>query len=66
MNQPTTLDELFSRDPKKLSDEDIEKIVAEFRRKRVDWLVSDSQEKKRPRAAKAEAGTVELKLEDLG
>ena len=67
MNQPTTLDELFSRDPRKLSDAEIETMVAEFRRKRADWLVSESQPKA-PRAAKAkvESGTVELKLEDLG
>ena len=33
--QPTDINELFSRDPMKLTDDDITKIVAEFRKRRA-------------------------------
>lgn len=33
-DEPTDINELFSRDPMKLSDQDIDKIILEFRKRR--------------------------------
>ncbi len=40
-----SLDELFARDPLKLSDVDIDRIVGELRRKRGNWLVLEASGK---------------------
>lgn len=53
---PTSLDELFQRDPKDLSDQDIGRIVAELRRARQNWQVTEVQAKSKPKApAKAKS-----------
>ncbi len=51
---PTSLDELFSRDPLKLGEQDIIKIVEELRRMRKNFLLTDNEPKAaRKRAPKA-------------
>jgi len=42
---PQSLDELFSRDPLKLSDADITVIVVELRRQREKWELSGTKSK---------------------
>ncbi len=42
---PQSLDELFSRDPLKLSDTDIMTIVVELRRQREKWELSGAKSK---------------------
>lgn len=48
-----TLQELFSRDPLKLSDQDIGVIVAKFREQRAKWNTSQAAEPKVAKAPKA-------------
>lgn len=51
----TSLDELFSRNPLDLTDNDVEKIVREFRAKRALWLDAEAKGAKRAPGAKAAA-----------
>lgn len=51
--QENTLQELFSRDPLKLSDQDIATIVAKFREQRAKWNVAQAAEPKTAKAPKA-------------
>lgn len=63
---PTSLDELFSRDPLDLTDNDIEKIVNELRAKRALWLDAEAQgAKKAPKAAKKAVDTTGKSADDL-
>lgn len=50
---PASLEELFSRDPLHLQDQDITRIVEELRRKRANWAKSEAEGKK-PKSTKAE------------
>ena len=51
---PASLDELFSRDPLDLSDQEIEVITTELRRMRTKWMEAEAQGKTRgPVKAKA-------------
>lgn len=67
----TSLDELFSRDPLDLSDQDLSVIVVELRRQRVRWKQAEA-EGKTARAPKAKAPKLTadqaqaLSLADLG
>lgn len=57
---PASLDELFSRDPLKLSDSDVDQIIEELRRKRMLWAKAELEGKKaKPRKKD------ELTAEDL-
>lgn len=56
---PSSLQELFDRDPLQLTDPDIEKIVAELRAQRQRW---ESGQK----ASKSKMQQVVLSLDDLG
>lgn len=60
---PDSLDELFRRDPLGLSDQDLDRIVAELRSRRAIWAKAEAEGKtKAPRkaAAKAELGADDL------
>jgi hypothetical protein len=63
---PRSLDELFNRDPLDLGDQDIDVIVAEYRRQRAQWLEAEGQ----PKPTRAKAGPKPEKpkftLESLG
>lgn len=45
--QPTSLDEFFSRDPLDLADQEIDVIVAEYRRQREVWAKAEAGGAKR-------------------
>lgn len=68
---PASLDELFSRNPLDLTDGDIERIVVELQRRRVEWVEAEAKGAKRaPKAksaavAKAIVGKVDLSDLDL-
>jgi hypothetical protein len=59
---PTSLQELFDRDPLSLTDDDIDRIVAELRAQRSRWEAGQRAGKKAP----AQAAPTTLSLEDLG
>jgi hypothetical protein len=65
---PNSLAELFSRDPLSLSDADIDKIVAEYRKQREIWQLADNQGKPAPRkpAAPKIKQSTEDALKELG
>lgn len=52
---PEAVDELFSRDPLKLSNADIEKLVLHFRAERHQWqrLEAEGKTRSKPRGKKA-------------
>lgn len=60
--RPTSLDELFSRDPLDLQDQDISIIITELRKQRALWAAAEAQGK--TRAPKGAAPT-NLTLDDL-
>ena len=63
---PTSLDELVSRDPLGLSDQDVETIVGALRAQREKFQALEASGK-RPTAAKTKvAATPGLSLADLG
>jgi hypothetical protein len=57
---PTSLDELFSRDPLQLADQDLDIIVEELRRQRAAW---ETGQKAKPRETKQTGKN--LSLDDL-
>ena len=59
----TSLDELFSRDPLSLSQQDLAAIVVELRRQRQRYIEAEAAGKRAPRAEKVKP-QAEL-LEDL-
>jgi len=64
---PLSLDELFSRDPLGLNDQDIGKIVSDLRRQRVKWKITEDlpkEAKAKPKASKKV--DLNLSLGDLG
>lgn len=64
---PGSLDELFSRDPLQLSDQDIDTIVGKLREQRMDWVANEAQGKTpRAKAAKAGPDVKSMTLDDLG
>ena len=67
---PTSLDELFSRDPLKLGEQDIITIVVELRRMRKNFAEAEAKPakpKKLPKAAPLDKAIVaQLSLDDLG
>lgn len=63
---PDSLDDLFSRDPLQLADADVDKIVAELRRRRQNWLLAEEAPKvKRAPAKKLTEAEVNDLLKDL-
>lgn len=66
---PESLDELFSRDPLKLQDQDIEAIVKALREQRTRWRAAELAGATRaPKAAapKVKPTKVDISLKDLG
>ena len=59
---PTSLDDLFSRDPLSLTRADKDKIIAELRAQRERWEIAERKPKKTPKAPLQ----VATNLEDLG
>jgi hypothetical protein len=51
---PLSLDELFRLDPLKLTDADVDQIIAELRRKRALWAASEAAPKAAKRTSKEE------------
>jgi hypothetical protein len=62
----SSLDELFSRDPRGFARADRALIVAELRRQRANWTQDEAQGKKRASAKKAPGATTKTTLADLG
>jgi hypothetical protein len=66
----TNLDELFSRDPLSLSDQDIVDIVQVLREQRAAWKLDASTSKRPKSATKARAEVIglakDIDLKDLG
>jgi hypothetical protein len=66
---PDSLDDLFSRDPLKLSEVDLRRIVEELRRMRKNFLLSENapaKPKKAPKAAPiSKEKAAELSLDEL-
>jgi len=62
---PRSLDELFNRDPLDLADQDIDVIVAEFRKQRAAWLAAEGQPKAKA-APKAKTTKPNFSLAELG
>jgi hypothetical protein len=68
----TTLDELFSRDPRDLTDDDLNTIIKILREQRTAWKIEASTTKRPKSAAKARAEAVGLAkgsaidLKDIG
>lgn len=63
---PTSFDELFSRDPLGLSNQDISLIVAKLRKDRSLWLLAEAKGAKRaPKAKPGEAADITLGALDL-
>lgn len=69
---PQALQELFDRDPEKLSDQDIMVIVVELRKQRVRFESDEAAKALKPKKSKVEADPLakhqasQLDLEDLG
>lgn len=51
-----TLDRLFEMDPVELSTQDEDRIVAEYRKRRLEWKQEDSAAKSQGRRAKTSKG----------
>jgi hypothetical protein len=58
---PTSLQELFDRDPERLNDDDIDQLVAFFRAQREQWSEREAKAKRGPAKVQSAAS-----LEDLG
>lgn len=65
---PDSLSELFSRDPEKLSEIDLTRMVETLREQRVKWAASDAAGGSRGKAAPRSAPTLSspASIEDLG
>ena len=66
---PTSLSELFARDPLELSQRDLEVIVTELRAQRARYVAAQAAGQKPPRVAKAKeplAKGLNLSLDELG
>jgi len=58
---PLSLEELFRLDPLKLSDADVDQIIAELRRKRALWAAAEAA----PKAPRKSAAKEELSPDDF-
>jgi hypothetical protein len=58
-----TIADLFARDPLDLTDAEVDRIIDELRKKRVEWFEEETRAKAEGRRALPSAG---VKLEDLG
>ena len=64
--EPNSLNELFSRDPLELADQDIDRIVEVLRERRNNWLLTEESPKpKRAPAKKLTQAEVDDLLKDL-
>lgn len=61
-----TLDELFSTDPLKLSDEDVSHIVSELRKQRQNFKEAEAKAAASGKRVKASGPVETLSLEGLG
>lgn len=57
---PTSLSEIFEKDPLLLTDEEVERVVQEFRAQRKNWIEKEAKPKKV--AAKATLSLAELDI----
>lgn len=62
--KPDSIEELFRRDPLKLSDGDVDEIIKTFREKRASWIQQELEGKPRAKRAPKAKGP-ELDLSDL-
>lgn len=62
MTSPESLADLFNRDPRKLTDENVERIVEYFRQGRATWEAEEAK----PKASKKVAAPAGLDLATLG
>lgn len=72
MTEEPTLDLLFERDPAELSDQDMDRIVAQYRERRMEWKKEDSTSKSQGKRARTSKGTavseqlgIDLDVSDL-
>lgn len=65
LTTPASLEDLFKRDPLKLTDNDIQRIVDELRTKRQTWAAEEDLAKVQQRRPKASAG-IKVKAEPKG
>lgn len=68
MNEPTTLDDLFNRDPITLSDFELEQMVTVLREKRATWAAEEESANSGGRRANPNKGVsskVKVTLGDL-
>ncbi len=68
---PRSLDDLYSSDPLSLTDDDVDKIVADLRQKRALWATEDAAAQaqgrtRKPKAYKSAPPKGQLSLGDLG
>jgi len=63
---PRSLDALMSEDVELLSDQDVDRIVAELQRQRAIWAQSEALAQAKPKRSAASKGTLNVDLGDLG
>lgn len=65
---PRSLDELMSMDPLKMSDQDVDEVIARYRKERHLWAKEDAEAKANKKSApRAPKGTItDISLDDLG
>jgi len=66
---PTSLDDLFAKDPRSLTDREIDAIIDAYRAARGRWLKAEEEAKtagkKRTTLPKADRPKIEINLDDL-
>lgn len=60
---PTSLDELFNKSPDKLSDADLDQIIAALRAERARWNQTEAKKKIEKAAAKSDLSLSDLDLD---
>lgn len=49
---PAAIAELFNRDPETLTDTEVNTLIAEYRKRRSEWLIVEEKTKAKPKGAK--------------
>lgn len=63
--RPSSLSELFARDPLTLTDEEVDRIVAEMRDARERWYKEETEAKAKGRRANPAAANIKLDELDI-
>lgn len=68
---PRSINDLFNEDPLNLTDEDVDRLVAEFRKNRELWAKEEASaqaegRKRRPKTYKPKVPVGQLSLDDIG